>query len=178
MLTIWSVYLMMVVFGPTTQVSACESSSHVVWWADSVWILNTLRYVCTSVLCLGPVAMRLILLLDICEPAMSGLERLSPIWLLVETALASAIAVGRVNAYCTSWSAVIKADMQEPFCPACCCCSADFARPSTTRFLSSADSLHHWPGLYEPCKCFGLLFLELDYCHPCLYLYHCSHLSL
>jgi hypothetical protein len=55
--------------------------------------------------------MRLILLLDICEPAVSGLERLTPIWLPVETALTSAIAVGRVTVDCASWSVVFKADM-------------------------------------------------------------------
>jgi len=97
-------------------------------------------------LCLGPVKILLILRLDMCDPAASGFERLSPICVPGE-ALASAMAVGRVIADCVSWLAEIRADILDSCCPVSCCCSADFARPSTTCFRSSADSFLHWSGL-------------------------------
>jgi hypothetical protein len=59
----------------------------------------------------------ILLLLVICDPAVSGLDRLSPAWLAADTVaalLSSPIMVGMVMADWKSWSAVIKVDILAP----------------------------------------------------------------
>ena len=103
--------------GPATHVSACESNSQVEWCTWFVCTFSTLRSIADVGglldVCLGPVRILLILRLDICDPAASGFERLSPICVPGE-AFASAMAVGRVIADCMSWSAEIRADILDP----------------------------------------------------------------